>query len=283
MFSSTMRAACLTRRAFLHGSARAVILSGLGANLLSACGGGTGNDGVNDTPRLASVENFRDVSGTGAGYPTADGGRLRRGVFYRSGVLALDAAGTAAFAGLGIRMVYDLRTVGEAVIVPDRLPQDVLREAIDIAPIDTSGVMPASAWMASAQRRLVSDPAVRAQFGVLLTRVARTPAPQLFHGATGKDRTGWAAALLLAIAGVPLDVIIEDYLLTNTCAAAAIEARIDRTGQPGAARLFRAEAGTLQAAFDEIQQTFGTLADYLGKGLGVMQDDVGMLRAKLVA
>jgi len=30
MFASTMRAACLTRRAFFHGSARAVILSGLG-------------------------------------------------------------------------------------------------------------------------------------------------------------------------------------------------------------------------------------------------------------
>jgi len=39
----------------------------------------------------------------------------------------------------------------------------------------------------------------------------------------------------------------------------------------------------MQAAFDEMQQSFGTLADYLGKGLGVMQDDAGMLRAKLVA
>jgi hypothetical protein len=32
-----------------------------------------------------------------------------------------------------------------------------------------------------------------------------------------------------------------------------------------------------------MQQSFGTLADYPGKGLGVMQDDAGMLRAKLVA
>ena len=59
----------------------------------------------------------------------------------------------------------------------------------------------------------------RAQFGALLTRLARTSGPQVVHGATGKDRTGWAAALLLAIADVPLDVIIQDYLLTNSVAA----------------------------------------------------------------
>ena len=38
----------------------------------------------------------------------------------------------------------------------------------------------------------------------------------LFHCTAGKDRTGWAAALLLHLAGVDDATILEDYLLTNT-------------------------------------------------------------------
>ena len=39
--------------------------------------------------------------------------------------------------------------------------------------------------------------------------------PALFHCTTGKDRTGWAAAALLSLLGVPEDVIFQDYLRSN--------------------------------------------------------------------
>ncbi|SAL77943.1 protein tyrosine/serine phosphatase [Caballeronia terrestris] len=291
------RGATLTRRAFLHGGTRAALMSvavpGLGASLLSACGGASDNTQVTDTPRLASVENFRDVSGSGDGYPTADGRRLRRGVFYRSGALTSDANDAATLDRLQLRVVHDLRTVNEASLAPDRVPSGATREPVDIAPLNAQATVPTSeaaarAWMIDAQRRLVTDATARAHFGALLTRLANTPGPQIIHGATGKDRTGWAAALLLAIAGSPLDVIVQDYLLTNSVAASAIAARIEahaaRANVSGAfvAPLYRAESATLEAAFDQMQQSFGTLNDYLLKGLNVAQADVGMLRAKLV-
>ncbi len=283
----------LTRRAFLKSSARAVALSGLGACLLSACGGSDTTD-VPAAVQLTSVENFRDVSGSGAGYPTTDGRRTRRGVFYRSGALSPDDADAATLARLGIVHVYDLRVAAEVDAQPDRLPYGAVRSELDISPIDVSAARPASeaeavAWMSEAERRLVIDAQSRSRFGALLTQLANTAGPQVFHGSTGKDRTGWAAALLLAIADVPLDVIMQDYLLTNTYAAAAISARIDalarRTDSTAATRaapLYQAQPDVLQAAFDQMQQSFGTLNSYLTSGLGLSQGVIDTLRAKLV-
>jgi protein-tyrosine phosphatase len=284
----------LSRRAFLHGSARVVVLSGLGAMWLSACGGGGDNSGVASTPQVASIENFRDVAGPDDGYPTTEGRRVRRGMFYRSGAFTPSAADMAAVDKLGIAVVYDLRTLNEAAIDPDRVPGSAIRQQIDIAPIGVANLAPGSpdaalAYMAAAERAMISDPASMTQFGVLLTRLASTPGPQVFQGSVGKDRTGWAAALLLAIAGVPLDVIMQDYLLTNTVAAPEIQARIDAVGRrtnatiaANVAPLFQAQPAVLQAGFDQLQAEFGTLNAYLTQGLRVEQSAVDMLRAKLV-
>jgi hypothetical protein len=68
---------------------------------------------------IASLPNLRDLGG----WPTADGGRVRRGLLYRSVALdKLDEPGTAAVTRLGIRTVIDLRTEGERTAEPDRLP-----------------------------------------------------------------------------------------------------------------------------------------------------------------
>ncbi|MCE4574094.1 tyrosine-protein phosphatase [Caballeronia sp. CLC5] len=292
---SSLHAAPLSRRAFLRGALLSTTL-GAGA-LLSACGGASGAGGdepVADTPKLASVESFRDVAGVGEGYPTVDGRRLRRGVFYRSGALTPDEADARALARLSLRAVHDLRVVAEASLAPDRVPANAVRETHEIAPIDAAAAMPAdaaaaSAWMSEQQRQFVTDPVARLQFGVLLTRLARVSGPQVVHGTAGKDRTGWAAALLLAIADVPFDVIIQDYLLTNTAAQTQIEARMTaHAARIGADRqtvapLYRAQSATIEAAFDEMHRGFGTLSNYLAQGLSVSAADVGMLRGKLVA
>jgi hypothetical protein len=60
---------------------------------------------------IATVPNLRDVGG----WRTTGGGRVRRGLAYRSTALnRLDGEDLMAFAGLGIRSVYDLRTARRA-------------------------------------------------------------------------------------------------------------------------------------------------------------------------
>ena len=51
--------------------------------------------------------------------------------------------------------------------------------------------------------------------------------PALFHCTTGKDRTGWSAAALLTLLGVPKDQVYEDYLRSNDNILPAYKHAID--------------------------------------------------------
>ena len=94
---------------------------------------------------IASVPNMRDLGG----WPTRDGRRVRRGLVYRSTELnALAGADMEAFAALGIRSVYDLRTEVERKAQPDKLPPgtqhiviDVYADAVNAAPAALLSVM----------------------------------------------------------------------------------------------------------------------------------------------
>src|SRR6202000_1688644 len=52
-------------------------------------------------------------------------------------------------------------------------------------------------------------------FRTLFGHLLEDRAPLVIHCTAGKDRTGFASALILHALGVPDDVIAEDYLLTN--------------------------------------------------------------------
>src|SRR5205085_732221 len=70
--------------------------------------------------------------------------------------------------------------------------------------------------MRQVYRGFVEIEGARAAFGELLREIADADGAVLFHCTAGKDRTGWASALLLHVAGVDDATILEDYLLTNT-------------------------------------------------------------------
>jgi hypothetical protein len=67
--------------------------------------------------------------------------------------------------------------------------------------------------MKQTYRAFVHDNSPR--FAELFHHLLDTDAPMVFHCTAGKDRTGVAAALILLALGVPRDVVLQDYLLTN--------------------------------------------------------------------
>ncbi|WP_253190291.1 tyrosine-protein phosphatase [Paraburkholderia phenazinium] len=269
-------------------------MSGVGSALLSACGGGLSSD-LPDTPRLASVDNFRDIGGAGGGYPTVDGRQVRRGMFYRANALTLSIADKAVIDTLNIATVYDLRTPGEIARVADVLPISATYQRINVLGELDQIVPPnqqlggAMATMESAERAYVTGTAQRAGYGALLSQLANTAGAQLVHSTAGKDRTGWVAALLLSIANVPLDLIMQDYLLTNTYSAASINAEVAAIqSQSGAAAatldapFFSVQESFLQAGFDQVQASYGTMSSYLTAGLGLSQSTIDTLHDRLV-
>ncbi len=217
--------------------------------------------------RLGSADNFRDVAGPG--YPTADGRRLRRGVFYRSNQLRLSEADHGTVSGLGLRAVLDLRSKPEIDLHPDVEVPGAAWHNFDVSGIPMEQVaelrdrQSAVVLMDDVYRGFVDDERVRTEFGELFIQLA-TGGPQLFHCTAGKDRTGWVAALLLHVAGVDDATIDSDYLLSNSRTAgsrARIEAEIAEHAGADHLDAFEptlvVDVEYLRSGYDAITRTYG--------------------------
>ncbi|WP_410872673.1 tyrosine-protein phosphatase [Nocardia sp. A7] len=271
----------------------------LGANLTAAGAAPTTGSSdfaqFADTPRLGSVDNFRDVAGTGAGYINQDGHHVARGAFYRSNAVTPDDIDWATLSLLGLRNVYDLRSASEITAKADRLPLGANYLNIPIMSGDlgqtfrVSTAEQARELLREANRSFVTGAFERAGFATLLTQLAQQPGPAVFHCTAGKDRTGWATYLLLSLAGVDRETIIADYLLTNEYSAASISATIAQMEKTRGAEfaaayapLMGVEREFLEAGIDELALSYGSVDNYLRAGLGLSETTIEQLRTKLV-
>jgi protein-tyrosine phosphatase len=131
----------------------------------------------------------------------------------------------------------------------------------------------------------------------IFSRIAQGEVPVLVHCAAGKDRTGIAIALLLAVLDVPIETIIEDYLLTNTCdilqfTLTQYQAQLGVAAgdhplltMPDDIRrvLFAAHVDYLQAAFDQLARDHGDVIEYLRREVGVDEAMRSQVRAALLS
>ncbi len=256
-------------------------------------------------PEVAALPNLRDVGG----HPTRDGGRVRTGLLYRSSDLArIGGTDATTLARLGIRTVYDLRTAGERTGQPDRLPTgsvcvvaDILGDSPGMTPAGFATLFedPAAAekalgggraadFFVNANREFVRLDSARAGYRRLFSDVAGgARLPALFHCTTGKDRTGWGAAALLMLLGVPDEIVMEDYLLSGPRLLPGFRPMIDafeaRGGDPELLwPLVGVRPEYLEAAIAEVHRLFGSIEGYFAEGLGLNARIRSALRAVLV-
>jgi protein-tyrosine phosphatase len=247
---------------------------------------------------LASAENFRDVAGNG--YPTRHGTRVRRGVFFLAGELDQVAADGGALTGLpigerAITDLHDLRTAEESAAHPDPALPGVARHHWPVPGVPPEAVAgleepgEAEALMRDVYRGFVEDRGARAGFGGLLRALGDGTGPALVHCTTGKDRAGWAAALLLHVAGVADEVVVEDYLVNNERAESTraryltmVEAALGPHRVDAYQRLLVADAGYLRTAYDAARAAYGSLDGYLERGLGLDEAASARLRARML-
>jgi protein-tyrosine phosphatase len=151
------------------------------------------------TLRFDGLVNARDVGGI----PAAEGRRVRTGVLYRSETPQLMTAADVqrAIDELGIRTVVDLRGSrgSRSMTGPD--VRSVVLDFLGTDPYDTSP----DGFLAGQLDR--AAPAV----GEVLTAIVESPGATLVHCHTGKDRTGFTIAVILAALGVDDVDIIADY------------------------------------------------------------------------
>jgi protein-tyrosine phosphatase len=220
---------------------------------------------------LQGASNFRDLGG----YPTADGRTTRWRQIFRSNHLGqLTAADIEIVRALGVRSAFDFRGVEERAagvcvvneIAVHSLPIEPTVVAALRAELARGGLTAPVALelMRESYRNYVhhNTAGFRSLFGHLL----EDRAPLVIHCTAGKDRTGFASALILHALGVSDDVIAKDYLLTNQHykrdATAATDLPEDVRNAIGSV-----EASYLAAAFEAIAKDYGDLEAYLRDGL----------------
>ncbi|MGB7053104.1 MAG: tyrosine-protein phosphatase [Acidimicrobiales bacterium] len=246
--------------------------------------------------RLVALEgafNFRDLGG----YPSRDGRHTRWGLLFRSDTLhELTQADVEVIRGLGLTTVIDLRTpkelarTGRGLLGPEPIGfhhLSVLGDGTaageprvdgadgpradgpraDAGKYDTPGeAMAAPAPVGedlSARYRWYLDVGRESLTEALTLIGDPSRLPLVFHCAAGKDRTGVLAALVLDLAGVDHQIIVEDYVIT----AGRMEPILDRfrRADPDAAErlaqvppaTYGVEAVTMQSFLDGLSSEFG--------------------------
>jgi protein-tyrosine phosphatase len=227
---------------------------------------------------LEGAANFRDLGG----YRAAGGRRTRwRRLFRADNLGDLTPADLVRIRELGLRGLIDFRIEAERQLKPDRLPENsrVLTLELGFLPvgiIDMLGRVRAGSittaeveqQMLACYRLFVSDHVNEYRQAVVFASVPANY-PLLMHCTSGKDRTGMATAILLLAVGVSREVISQDYNLTNHYRRDVSHLFGPNTPQAVISLLLSAQSHYLEAAFDEMDQCFGSYNAYLAKGLGV--------------
>jgi protein-tyrosine phosphatase len=201
---------------------------------------------------------------------------------------------------LGIRTVIDLRSNGERQGRPhgllgwqgiqywahdhDRIGGN-LTQVLANPDLETGHLHTA---MLELYRQLPYD-FIEAYRQIFLT-VASGQVPLVFNCAAGKDRTGAAAALLLAVLGVAWEDILADYMLTEQFVPDIVRAfrasetsdRLGRLGPDAVATLFGVAPIYLEAMRESLIERSGSLENYLLTELNLPSIVLETVRARLL-
>ena len=223
---------------------------------------------------LIGASNFRDLGG----YPASDGRTVRWRQIFRSNHLGhLTDDDIAVVRGLGVRSAFDFRGREERATAPCGIAE-ITVHSLAVEPT----VVAALRAIAAAGTTLSGDHAVEVmrdsyrsyvqqntpRFRDLFARLVADRAPLVIHCTAGKDRTGFACALILHTLGVRDAVILDDYLLTNRFYRRDPSASTDLPDEVKQV-LGTVQASFLAAAFEAIDADYGTLETYLRDGLGI--------------
>lgn len=141
-------------------------------------------------------------------------------------------------------LVIDLRTKSARDAYPDPYLPKVAHLNVGI---NSDAVYP----------RYVTSATRRAAFAKVLRAAAAAKGTVLVHCTAGKDRTGWAVAMIMYAIGATDTQVMAEYLRTSGTVASK-----------------------LQGGLDQALASYGSIDAYLRTGLGLTDADIAALKAK---
>lgn len=196
------------------------------------------------TSNIDGVKNFRDAA--------ASSNVLKSGVLYRSG--QLDQITSDGINNLSQLLgqngtIIDLRTDSQRQGAPDATISGSKNVKIPIQGIND-------------QSPMVTDATRRAQLGKALKAAANAPGGVLIHCSAGKDRTGWAVAMIMYINGASDTQVMNEYMASQAAWPDGVK------------------EAWLNSGLQAVKKNYGTMSKYWTKGLGLSSSDLQKIRQK---
>jgi protein-tyrosine phosphatase len=237
---------------------------------------------------MEGAPNFRELGG----YYSEDRKQTAWGKVFRTQALALlSDRDMEKIREMGIKTIIDFRDDDEVKKAPSRLPKGVtiIRLPIAVGNNTSDSVLQTMQsslfdsiqgirFMEEANRQFVTEFSAqyKAFFDVLLQEKNY---PVAFHCTAGKDRTGFAAAMLLSALDVDWDTVMEDYMLTNKYLKPQLPvSQISEQTSSALRMIWSVRPSYLNAAKDEIIQRYGSIDNYLQKELQVGKSEKDRLK-----
>ncbi len=252
---------------------------------------------------LEGIFNTRDLGGMEG----ADGRKILPHRLIRSGELFnLSEKDKQLLLGqYSLKKVVDFRTGAERSEKPDPVLNDVQYIWAPIMSEETMGIthdenserdviaelfsylqknqISISDYMAGIYTSLVSSEQAKREYGEFFKALlSNKTGSVLWHCSAGKDRVGIGTALLLTALGVSMDVITEDYLMTNTFTNSEYENTVsflkaqnaDEAVIKGIEAVFKVRENYINSSLKYINDNYGCVEEYINKALGITKEDI---------
>lgn len=227
---------------------------------------------------ITSGRNFRELGG----YATNSGKKIKYHRLLRTGNWgSLSTDDQTFLANYGVSKVIDFRSEDEVTKQPDRIPEGVQyiydpvfsedltnssRSLNDLATQAAKDSEFGFNHMLFAYEDMINSDSAQNAYRTFFTQLlTNETGASAFHCTAGKDRTGFAALLIMTALGVPLKAIKKDYLLTNITTKDFVNNLVERARLNG-------ENANVQQSIRDIQSV---RSEYFDHALKMLNDEYG--------
>lgn len=234
---------------------------------------------------LKGAMNVRDLGG----YRTTDGKTIKSGRIIRSASLAnlTKADQQKLTRTCNLKYDVDLRTPMEMKAAPDPTVAgvDFIKDPVFKNVNTSSNQTITDKTMEQGYTNFVTTKQARTAYHNLFTTLLNNKGNSavLYHCSAGKDRAGAGTIFILSALGVKKLTIVDDYLATK----GVYEKHYAQLKKSGASQkelqtvkaLEDVKPAYINATYSAVKKHYGTMDNFLNKGLRVSNTDIAKLRA----
>lgn len=242
---------------------------------------------------MNNIKNFRDIGG----YFTKSEEQMKWGSIFRSGDLSSATLyDQEKIRRLGIKTIIDFRTESTSKKYPILVHPNINKISIPIVQLDSKAlddiILDKNLTQSDAVRKIQDSyisiiennkEEFSKMFEVLLDI---DNYPVLISGSLGKDRVGIATFLILSAVGIPQNVIVSDYLLSqdyiNVSKIVKDAQSKPEYFQEAVTAIFSVKTSYINYVIDYINQKYGSVDLYLEKQLNLSPQNKNLLRKYLL-